>query len=296
MMKLAYILASALAVFSTPAFAAEQVSDCPDFASFGDGPDLVLVPGLGSAPAVWDGVKDRLSEEYRVHLVHVAGFAGRPANGDPETILDRSADEIIRYLDCEEIESTAYAGHSMGGFLGLKLAAEHPSRIERLVVVDSLPFFPLIFSPAATVEAAGPQARAMRDQITSQSDEAFAQSQRAGVRSLARDPAFHTAIVDWTLTSDRQTFAGAMHALMTTDIRPELGSVKAPTIVIAAANSFAPKERIEMIYGAAYAGLPGMELHIIENSFHFVMFDQPELFSDALLAALHPVQAVEDVE
>ena len=52
-----------------------------------DGPDLVLVPGLGSSPAVWDGVKASLAKDYRVHLVHVAGFAGRAPEGDPATLV-----------------------------------------------------------------------------------------------------------------------------------------------------------------------------------------------------------------
>lgn len=278
------IFAALAALFLPAAALAEDA--CPPFEVLGSGPDLVLVPGLGSHPAVWDGVKDSLAKDYRVHLVHVAGFAGRAPAGDPETLVERTKAEVIRYLDCQKIERAAYAGHSMGGFLGLMLAADHPDRIARVVVVDSLPFFPLIFNPAATVELAAGQAEAARAQIIAQDDATFAASQRMGVTSLVRNPAYQPQVVDWSIASDRASFAGAIHALMTTDLRPRLGAITAPVTVLAAANPFAPRSRVEPLYTAAYAGLPQAKLTVIEDSFHFIMFDQPAAFEAALREGL----------
>jgi pimeloyl-ACP methyl ester carboxylesterase len=279
-------LLAALVAALLPAAALAQDAPCPRFEVVGTGPDLVLVPGLGSSPAVWDGVKESLAKDFRLHLVHVAGFAGRAPTGDPATLVERTEAEIIRHLDCENVQSAAYAGHSMGGFIGLMLAADHPDRIGKVVVVDSLPFFPLIFNPAATTALAAPQADAMRARIGAQDDASFAASQRMGVQSLVRDPSFHARVVDWSLTSDRATFAGAIHALMTTDMRPRLGEITAPVTVLAAANPYAPRSRVEPLYTAAYAGLDGVKLTIIDDSYHFIMFDQPAAFETALRGAL----------
>lgn len=278
------IFAALAALFLPAAALAEDA--CPPFEVVGSGPDLVLVPGLGSHPAVWDGVKDSLAKDYRVHLVHVAGFAGRAPAGDPETLVERTKAEVIRHLDCQKIQRAAYAGHSMGGFMGLMLAADHPDRIARIVVVDSLPFFPLIFNPAATVELAAGQAEAARAQIIAQDDATFAAGQRMGVTSLVRNPAYQPQVVDWSIASDRASFAGAIHALMTTDLRPRLGAITAPVTVLAAANPFAPRTRVEPLYTAAYAGLPQAKLTVIEDSFHFIMFDQPAAFEAALREGL----------
>ena len=282
----ACITGLALVGLATSATADDHTETCPPYESFGEGPDLVLMPGLGSAPAVWDSVSERLSANYTVHLVHVAGFAGRAANGDPDTILDRNAQEIITYMDCNGIESAAYAGHSMGGFTGLILASEHPDRINNLVIVDSLPFFPLIFSEAMTVASARPQADRIRAQMLTQGDGEFAASQRTGMRTLIQNTAFHDQAVQWSTTSDRATFAGAIHALMTTDIRDQLSEIATPTTVIAASNAFVPRSRVEALYSNAYANLPDVEIAIVEDSFHFIMFDQPEAFGEALEAAL----------
>jgi pimeloyl-[acyl-carrier protein] methyl ester esterase len=278
-----FFAALAALVLPTAALADDT---CPPFEVTGTGPDLVLVPGLGSSPQVWEGVKDSLAKDYRLHLVHVAGFAGRAPAGDPATLVERTKAEVIRHLDCQRVETAAYAGHSMGGFLGLSLAADHPDRISKLVVVDSLPFFPLIFNPGATPELAAPQAAGMQAQIIAQDDASFAASQRIGVRSLVQGADHQAQVVDWSLTSDRASFAGAIHALMTTDVRPRLGDITAPVTVLAAANPYAPRTRVEPLYTAAYAGLEGVKLTVIEDSFHFIMLDQPAAFEAALRAGL----------
>lgn len=288
-MRLVLACAALIPLNTAPLHAArasDGVMPCPDFEVVGQGPDVVLVPGLGSSPEVWSGLRESLAANHRLHLVHVAGFAGRAPAGDPADLLEHSRAEIIRHLDCKGVSSAAYVGHSLGGFLGLTLAAEHPARVERLVVVDSLPFFPLIFDPAATPERAAPQAEAMRSALLAQDDASFAAGQRIGVQSLVRDPAYHERVVAWSLASDRATLAAAMHRLMTTDLRPRLAEVKAPVTILIAANRFAPSTLVEPLYREAYRSLGQAEFRVIEDTYHFIMFDQPESFHEALEAAL----------
>lgn len=279
-------LMAALAALLLPAAVHAEDAPCPPFEVTGTGPDLVLVPGLGSSPETWGLVKESLARDYRLHLVHVAGFAGRPPEGDPAAVLDTAKAEILRHLDCRKIDRAAYAGHSLGGFLGLMLAADHPDRIARVVVVDSLPFFPLVFNPSATPANSTQAAEDARFGILALDRESFAENQRRTAMSLVQAPAWRGAIADWTIASDRASLAAAVHALMTTDMRPRLAGIAAPVRVIAAANPFAPRARIEPLYTAAYAGLSDLKLTLVEDSRHFVMFDQPEAFEAALRAGL----------
>ncbi|GAB5348600.1 Putative aminoacrylate hydrolase RutD [Alteriqipengyuania sp. 357] len=288
-MRLTGILVAGLAaLLAATGASAQQASSCPPYEASGEGPDVILIPGLGSSPATWDGVTPQLEQQYRVHRVHVAGFAGRAPNGPPATILRRAQDEILAYMDCAGIERASIVGHSMGGFMGLLIAAGHPDRVERLVVVDSLPFYPLIFNPAATPETIAPQAAMLAGQIRNQDDTTFAATQETGVRSLVQSPDRQQEVAGWTIASDRATFAAAIEALMTTDARPLLGKIEAPTTVIAATNPYATKERVLPLYCGAYEGLDGVEIVPIDDAFHFVMFDQPDAFASALSAALQP--------
>ena len=280
------LLAALAALLLPAAVHAEDAAPCPPFEIVGTGPDLVLVPGLGSSPETWSLVKESLARDYRLHLVHLAGFAGRPSKGDPARVLENAEAEIIRHLDCQKIASAAYAGHSLGGFLGLMLGADHPDRITRVVVVDSLPFFPLIFNPGATVAGTSRIAEDTRIGLLAQDRDSFAEAQRRGVLSLVKTPAWQGPVAEWSIASDRASFASAIHALMTTDMRPRLNEVKVPVRVIAAANPYAPRPRVEPLFRTAYAGTPDFQLTVIDDAFHFVMFDQPAAFEAALRAGL----------
>jgi pimeloyl-ACP methyl ester carboxylesterase len=80
---------------------------------------------------------------------------------------------------------------------------------------------------------------------------------------------------------------------MTTDLRPELGRIRAPlTIVYAWDEAYGvPAAAIDGLYRSAYAGAAGARLERIDGSLHFVMLDQPQRFADAVarfLAAAAP--------
>jgi pimeloyl-ACP methyl ester carboxylesterase len=75
-----------------------------------------------------------------------------------------------------------------------------------------------------------------------------------------------------------------MYELMTTDLRPELGRIKAPVSVIYAYDMAygVPAEAIDRLYRDAYANAPGAGFQRIDDSFHFIMIDQPEAFARAI--------------
>jgi pimeloyl-ACP methyl ester carboxylesterase len=82
--------------------------------------------------------------------------------------------------------------------------------------------------------------------------------------------------------------AQGFYEVFVTDVRLALPSLHVPTVVIYASSPLlaAPPEAIDTFYRQVYAGLAGVQLKRIDNSRHFVMFDQPAAFLAALDAAL----------
>jgi pimeloyl-ACP methyl ester carboxylesterase len=155
----------------------------------GKGPDVVLIPGLASSGAVWDATVKQLSATHRVHVVQVAGFAGAPVAGNAEgPVVEPLVEAVDGYIKSAHLKSPAVIGHSMGGFAGLLLARRHPEDVSRLMIVDSLPFFSVLFSPAATVESVKPQAAAMRDGMIAMSPETFASQQAMTLPRMVKSP------------------------------------------------------------------------------------------------------------
>jgi len=257
-------------------------------------PDLILIPGLSSSPAVWQGTVDHLNGRYRVHRIHVAGFAGSAAQanaqGDtPQPVGAPVAEEIARYIREQHLNRPAVVGHSMGGTMGMMLAARHPDLVGRLMVVDMIPFMGAMFgAPGATAESVTPVA----DQIwTAQSTsprEAYIAQATPAINGMINTESRREEALKDMRGSDQKVSAAAFRELVTTDLRPELAKITAPTEVLYVKfNDARMTDAItDAIYQTSFATLPGARLKRIDDSAHFIMFDQPEAFYGELDAFL----------
>jgi pimeloyl-ACP methyl ester carboxylesterase len=250
--------------------AANPAADRMTVTVVGQGPDVILIPGLASSGAVWDATVKQLSATHRVHVVQVAGFAGAPVGGNADgAVVGPLVEAVDGYIKAKGLKSPAVIGHSLGGFTGLLLAQRHPESIGRLMIVDSLPFFSLLFSPAATPEMVRPQAVQMRDATAAMSPEAFAGQQAMGAPRFVKSAEGQKQVIAWGGASSPSVVGRAMYDLLVTDARGDLAKVKAPTAA-------------DRLFVDAYAGLPGLKATRIDDARHFIMLDQPQAFAQAV--------------
>jgi len=256
----------------------------------GKGRDVILIPGLASSREVWSGLADKLKQTYRLHLVQIAGFAGTPAVADPgNRVAAPSAEAIADYIRRERIKAPVIIGHSLGGEVALMLGARYPDRVGPLLIVDALPFYSLLIDPAATSDGVKPQAAAFRNAMLTAPATQAAAMQSASIARLAKTEAVRPALVTAGIRSDRKTVADATYELMTTDLRPELGRIAVPVKVVYAYDQIygVPASNIDATFRNAYASIPHVSLKRIDDSFHFVMLDQPEAFARAVIDFLN---------
>ncbi|HCK85294.1 MAG TPA: alpha/beta hydrolase [Hyphomonadaceae bacterium] len=250
----------------------------------GQGPDVILIPGLASSRDVWDAALVQLSATHRVHVLQLAGFAGEPTGvvSDGE-VVHPFVHDLHRYIEANRIVRPVVIGHSLGGLSALMLARHHPESVGRVMVVDALPFFSLLIDASATEESMARQAAAARDAMLAMSPEQFAAGQTVTMNRLVRTQALRPAVVGWSLASDRSVMARAMYEVMTTDLRGDLASIQTPvTIVYAYDPAMGPEPAITGLYTNLYAPLPNHHLVRIDQSYHFIPLDQPEAFAAAV--------------
>ena len=243
----------------------------------GQGRPVVMIPGLNSAASTWTETCAALQPAVQCHIVQLPGFAGAPAV-KTDAFLDGMRDRLLAYLDDRRLERPVVMGHSLGGALALKMAAEKPGRIERLVIVDSLPFFAGL--RGMTPEAAKGAAAAMRQQMMTATPEQWEAGARQGAMGMSRTPANNERVAGWSLQSDRTTSAQAMSELWGEDLRPLLPKITAPTLVLGAWAAYEPMgstmESTRKIFEGQYAGLNGVKVSMSQRGFHFLMWDDPE--------------------
>lgn len=261
----------------------------------GSGPDVILIPGLASPRDVWDGTRDALKRSHRLHLVQIRGF-GDPAGSNAEgPVLEPFVTELAQYIDAEIVKKGRPApviiGHSLGGLSALMIGSRHPVLAGEVIVVDALPFIGPVFG-AATVESIRPQAEALaaatraRPVVAGTGDDTDpGPSSQAGF--LSKTVTGRTAVARWTRMADARVVAQALYDDMITDVRPELGKIAAPLVVIYAEDaSVMPGGMVDALYAAEYKTAPTARLVKVGDSRHFIMLDQPEKFQAELAAAL----------
>ena len=251
----------------------------------GEGPDVLLIPGLSSSPRVWEGSVAAVPG-YRYHIVQVAGFAGAAAGANSAgPVVEPVAAEIARYLGETHLDHVAVVGHSLGGIWAMEVAARVPDRVSRVMVVDMLPFPGMLFGgPAATRESLAPVAAQVREMLARTAGEDRRRLAETTLAGMIRDEAARPGPVADYLASDPQVSAQAMADLITTDLRPELPHVRAPMTVlwVRAPNAPMTEEQMAQLYAQSYAGAPRVTIRHVPDAYHFIMLDQPELFHQAL--------------
>lgn len=256
----------------------------------GKGPDVLLIPGLASSRDVYAAEAKLLTPQYRLHLIQIAGFAGEPAGPNATgPILAPVVEQLHQYIVVNHLQPIPVVAHSMGGLLALMLAQAHPEDVSKLLIIDTLPFYGLQFNPAATVENAAPQAKAMHDQFVAMPNDQFAASQPHFTSGLVKDPEGQRQVTASSLASDRTVFANAMLEDFGTDLRPQLATIKTPmTLLYPYEPAQGSVSEVAARYTSAYAAKPNLQIIRIDDSRHFIMYDQPAAFDKAVQTFLKP--------
>jgi pimeloyl-ACP methyl ester carboxylesterase len=289
----AAIPAAAQPAAAPAAFASERIG----VTVTGSGPDVVLVPGLGSEPAVWNSTIAAVPG-YRYHVVHVSGFAGRPAGANATgPVLIPVGGEIARYIRQARLDRPAIVGHSMGGSLAILVAGRNPGLVSKVMVVDMMPYLGAMFrQPGSTDAQLEVMAGRLRGMLAGGDGEMRRIQTSTMVATMVRTESERPAILAASLASDSAVAAQGMYDLIVTNLVPDVANIRVPMTVLYVQPAGAPltPEQIDNFYRLSYRAAPQAVLRRIPDSAHFIMYDQPAVFQAALrefLAAPAPAAA-----
>jgi pimeloyl-ACP methyl ester carboxylesterase len=243
----------------------------------GKGKPIIFIPGLASSGEVWKETVAQFSNRYECHVVTLAGFAGVAPISTP--LLSTAQKELIEYIDAKKLDRPIIVGHSLGGFLALRIGADTPAKVGRLVIVDSLPALGATQMPDITPDQLKSMAARMRDGVKNQDAATRAEGQRKTAASMVTKSEDIERVIGWGRKSDETTVANAMHDMIATDLRQEIARIKSPTLVLGtwiAYKEFAPRAAIENTFKTQYQKLSGVTIEVADTARHFIMYDDPK--------------------
>jgi pimeloyl-ACP methyl ester carboxylesterase len=245
----------------------------------GHGPAMILIPGLSSSGETWDSTVDHFKDRFECHVLTVAGFAGVPRV--PAPMLERVVDEIAAYIRDRKLEKPVVVGHSLGGFVALRLAIKYPDLPGRIVDVDGYANYLRLVGQPSSPEQARATADLIRQNMGHMAPEAYDAYVKSGVATrmmVSNDPDF-ARLVKWGLASDPGAVADALAEMFEVDLRPDLAKIKAPTLVLAAWQSYAQftdHDRHVKTLHDQFDAIAGVQLEINDTARHFIMWDDPQ--------------------
>lgn len=239
-----------------------------------NGPVLVLADSLGATLAMWEPQLEVLARRFRVIRYDLRGHGGSPAPAGRYTIADLGGD-LIALLDDLGIERAHICGLSLGGMIGMWVAAKAPERVDRLIVC------------ASSARLGPPEAWATRAR-TVRSEGMGAVTETVVGRWFT--PGFAASCPDVVARMRAMLesispvgYAGCCRAIETMDLTGDLAAIVAPTLVLVGdedrATPLAHAERIA-------AGIPGAQLEVVLDAAHLLNVEQAEVVNALILEHL----------
>ncbi len=195
-----------------------------------DAPAVVLLHGFGSSLQTWDDWAEGLSRTHRVIRLDLPGSGLSPPDPAHDYSDGRSLQMLLALLDALGVQRASWVGHSMGGRIAWTLAARHPERTERLVLVapDGFASFGFDYGKAMEVPASWGLMRhalprlvlRMNLQAAYARPDALTQARVTRYHELLRAPGARQAMLDRL----RQTVLQAPE--------PLLRQIQAPTLLV----------------------------------------------------------------
>jgi pimeloyl-[acyl-carrier protein] methyl ester esterase len=198
----------------------------------GKGPDLVLLHGWGLNLRVWDGLASVLEESYRLVMVDLPGHGRSEWNPKARTPAEQAWQVHATLASVSDRYSLL--GWSLGGQIALDLAAAMPGSVERLVLVATTPRFAAgpdwpYGMPVTALERMATQLKTNYKRTVSDFLELQVRGSMGAEKVLAD---LHASLFQHGEAHPKALVAG-LATLESSDLRPMLSLVRAPTLVIA---------------------------------------------------------------
>lgn len=233
----------------------------------GRGEPVILIHGLGDDHRAWRKVIPNLALEHRVLLYDFRGH-GESTLGDADGTLVQLAGDLVALMDALELQAATLAGFSLGGTIAMRAALDHPDRVRDLALVAT----------SSRVNQAAADWYRERAQMIADADPGVRDTLASDTEDVYRNrPEEIEAglLIRGQSTADPRGHANAslaMAGLREHPLDPELGQIRAPTVIVAGEkDQHCPPRAAEIIAG----GIPGSRLEVLPDTGHPIPVERP---------------------
>jgi pimeloyl-ACP methyl ester carboxylesterase len=243
------------------------------YETIGRGRPIIMLHGWLESWDHWLGTMESLGREYKAYALDFWGF-GESGKQEGSFSVQDYVEMVDQFMERLGLSHAPIIGHSMGGTVSLKVALDHPERVERVTVVGS----PIVGDGLALFLRLA--ARRSLASLAYQAPGALPLGVRLLSPFLARDWKTWYAMFERDLSrTTMESFHYSIASLRGTDLRPRLNEIDVPVMgVYGDIDRIVDPDQGELLV----EGVSKAHLHRFEHSGHFPMADEPERFYEVL--------------
>jgi pimeloyl-ACP methyl ester carboxylesterase len=249
-----------------------------------EGTPLLLVHGLGARGEDWRAMIPAMAKAgFHVYVPDLPGYgrSSKPTDASYSIAMEEAA--VVAFAQAVHVPRADVGGWSMGGWISMKLALDHPEMVDRLVVYDSAGiYFPASFGPELFVPGDAPGVTRLMKILSPHPGPMPEFVMRAVIRKIMRN--------GWVVQRSMSAMTGGRDLL---DFR--LHDIGQPTLVVwGGADELIPLSVGKKIH----EGIPNSSLAVVDGCGHLAPLECWEPVTKAtekFLRTPQPVRASESV-
>ncbi len=240
----------------------------------GQGEPVLFLHGWTGSWRYWLPTMEVVARHFRTYSFDFWGF-GDSDKEIPAHTIQEYVEQVIAFLDGMGIARTRLVGHSMGGMVSLKTALDHPERVVRVATVGAV-IEGSALAPLLKLTANQLVTRLfVRRPLVTGLWKRLLQNIRSGWRRWFQE------VVEESAKADPEAVMRSVRSMLQTDLRPELGRLRVPALVIhGAEDDIVNPDQAEIFQKM---NLPVVRVVVMPHCRHFPFMDDPETFNRMLM-------------
>lgn len=229
---------------------------------YGRGDNLMLLHGALVDRAYWQPQLAELAQRYRLII---PDFRWNTSDAPVNYSVEQMAQDINGLLDEIEAKKIHICGHALGGSVAIHLATISPERVDKLILLETLPEYPFqgiflqLLKATAFLTPIGMLARSMRN--------------------LTDDEDLKAYIVEQVKLLGKEKYFELLQSQVDYEFKTKLGSIKHSTLLLYGASNLPfGKAAIRMVNQ-----MPNAYLRIIPRAGHMANWDNTPAFNQAVI-------------
>ena len=109
------------------------------YVSYGEGPPVVFIHGLGGSSSVWHGVMQAMKQHHHCVAPDLRGHSRSQGRG--KFSIEGWAKDLHKLIRHLELPAVTLVGHSLGTLIAQQLAQSSPEAVDQLVLIGGISYF-----------------------------------------------------------------------------------------------------------------------------------------------------------